>query len=120
MPLALREFYEFAGTGKRAFVINDLLAPDEIWTDAGRVFYVEKQGVWVWGIAEGDWLADDPSVWCRENEPGSSWLQDAPSVSVFLVQMLVMSVARLPARTLQTRPGCRRPMRKWCWAASAG
>jgi hypothetical protein len=47
----------------------------------------------VWGIAEGDWLADDPSVWCRENEPGSSWLQDAPSVSVFLVQMLVMSVA---------------------------
>jgi hypothetical protein len=38
MPLALREFYEFAGTGKRAFVINDLLAPDEIWTDAGRVF----------------------------------------------------------------------------------
>jgi hypothetical protein len=93
MPLALREFYEFAGTGKRAFVINDLLAPDEIWTDAGRVFYVEKQGVWVWGIAEGDWLADDPSVWCRENEPGSSWLQDAPSVSVFLVQMLVMSVA---------------------------
>jgi hypothetical protein len=35
-------------------VINQLLAPDEIGTDTGhRVFYVEEQGVWVWGIAEG-------------------------------------------------------------------
>jgi hypothetical protein len=94
MPRALREFYEFAGTAKRAFELNDLLAPDDIWTDAGhRVFYVEEQSVWLWGIAEGDWLADDPSVWGRENGPGTPWLQDAPSVSVFLVQMLVMSAA---------------------------
>jgi hypothetical protein len=50
MPRALREFYEFAGTAKRALVINDLLAPDDIETDTGHlVFYVEKQGVWLWG-----------------------------------------------------------------------
>ena len=94
MPRALREFYELAGNAQRALLINDLVAPDEIWTDMGhRVFYVEEQAVWLWGIAEGHWLADDPSVWGRENGPGTSWLQDAPSVSVFLVQMLVMSAA---------------------------
>jgi len=62
-------------------------------TSLPLVFYVEEQGVWLWGIAEGDWLADDPPVWGRENEPGTSWFQDAQSVSVFLVQMLVMSAA---------------------------
>ena len=45
------------------------------------------------GDRQGDWLADDQSVWGRENKLGTSWLQDAPSVSVFLVQMLVMSAA---------------------------
>jgi hypothetical protein len=94
MPRALREFYEFAGTAEQAFAINDLLAPDEILTDTGhRVFYVEEQGVWLWGIAEAEWLAEDPSVWSRENRPGTPWVQDAPTVSVFLVQMLVMSAA---------------------------
>jgi hypothetical protein len=32
MPRALRDFYEFAGTATQAFVINDLLAPEEILT----------------------------------------------------------------------------------------
>jgi hypothetical protein len=94
MPRALRDFYEFAGTAIQAFVVNDMLVPDEILTDTGhRVFYAEEQGVWLWGVAEHDWHADDPPVWGRENRPGTSWLQDAPSVSVFLVQMLVMSAA---------------------------
>jgi hypothetical protein len=94
MPRALRDFYEFVGTAEQAFAINEVLAPEDIWADTGHlVFYVEEQGVWLWGIAERDWLADDPPVSGRENEPGTTWLQDAPSVSVFLVQMLVMNAA---------------------------
>jgi hypothetical protein len=94
MPRALRDFYEFVGNAEQAFAINEVLAPEDIRADTGHlVFYVEEQGVWLWGIAEGDWLADDPPVWGRENEPGTTWLQDAPSVSVFLVQMLVMNAA---------------------------
>jgi hypothetical protein len=94
MPRALREFYEFAGSAEQVLAVNRMAAPEDFETDTGhRVFYVEEQAVWLWGIAEGDWLADDPPVWGRENEPGTSWLQDAPSVSVFLVQVLVMSAA---------------------------
>ena len=57
------------------------------------VFYVEEQAVYLWGIATQDLTLEDPPVQCRENEPGKPWVQDSPSVSVFLVQTLVMSAA---------------------------
>jgi hypothetical protein len=63
MPRALRDFYEFAGTAIQAFVVNDMLVPDEILTDTGhRVFNAEEQGVWLWGIAEAEWLGSRPAV----------------------------------------------------------
>jgi hypothetical protein len=94
MPKALAEFHRAYGTAADAWAVNRMLAPDELGSDDGHVvFYVEEQAVYLWAVAEADLDADDPPVLCRENEPGAAWVQDAPSVSVFLVQMLVMSAA---------------------------
>jgi hypothetical protein len=32
-------------------------------------------------------------VWCRKNDAGKPWVKESPSVSVFMVQMVVMSAA---------------------------
>jgi hypothetical protein len=94
LPAALRRFHESFGTAADAFAINHLLPPSEIEEDGGfAVFYVEEQAVYLWGIAVDDLESPDPPVWSRENEPGRGWVQEAPSMSVFLVQMLVMSAA---------------------------
>ena len=112
MPAALAGFHRDYGAAADAWAVNRMLAPDELETDDGHVvFYVEEQAVWLWAVAEADLGAEAPPVFCRENEPGAAWEQDAPSVSVFLVQMLVMSAAlsgphaavagRLPAEDAQ-------------------
>jgi hypothetical protein len=94
LPAVLRRFYQAYGTAADAFLVNRLLPPAEVRADDGFiVFYVEEQAVYLWGIAAGDLATEDPPVWCRENDPGKPWVQDAPSISVFLVQMLVMSAA---------------------------
>ena len=94
LPAALRDFYRSFGPAADAWFVNRLLSPADVREDDGfAVFYVEEQGVCVWGIAKGDLPAEDPPVWCRENGPGKPWVPDAPSVSVFLVQIVVMSAA---------------------------
>lgn len=94
LPGALRRFYERHGAAASAFAFNRLLAADDVGEDDGfLVFCVEEQAVYLWGVATADLGEDDPPVWCRENDPGRPWVQHAPSVSVFLVQMLVMSAA---------------------------
>jgi hypothetical protein len=94
LPAVLKGFYESFGTAAETFLINRLLSPAEMEQENGFcVFYVEEQGVYLWGIAVDDLDADDPPIWCRENEPGKWWVKDAPSTSVFLLQMLVMSAA---------------------------
>lgn len=94
MPVALAEFHRAYGSAADVWLVNRMLAPDELAGDDGHVvFYVEEQAVWLWAVAEADLDAEDPPVYCRENEPGAAWAQDAPSVSVFLVQMLVMNAA---------------------------
>ena len=94
LPEVLRRFYSRYGTVTSALLINRLLPPAEVGVDdAFVVSYVEEQAVYLWGIAEDDLELADPPVWCRENEPRKPWVQDAPSVSVFLLQMLVMSAA---------------------------
>jgi hypothetical protein len=97
LPRVLADFYRAYGTAADAWLVNRLQAPDDLRQDeedaAFLVFYVEEQAVYLWAIRKEDLDADDPPVWCRENEPGRPWVQDAPSMSVFLVQMLVMSAA---------------------------
>jgi hypothetical protein len=94
LPRALRRVYEAFGTAPRAFLLNRLLAPADIAEDNGfTVFYVEEQAVYLWGISNDDLDDEDPPVWCRENEPGKPWAKESPAVSVFMVQMVVMSAA---------------------------
>jgi hypothetical protein len=81
MPPALREFYEVAGTAKRAFLINDLLAPDDIGTDSGhRVFPDTVLATlsrldlppWPWPGSPARWYAGEDAVafTCPNIAPG--------------------------------------------------
>lgn len=94
VPHALRRVYRGSAVAPELFSTNHLLEPSECDLDGDKhVFYVEEQGVALWGISLSDLQADDPPVWCRENEPGRPWVQDAPRVSVFLLQLAVMNAA---------------------------
>jgi hypothetical protein len=97
LPTVLADFYRSYGPAVGVWLVNHLRAPHEVFADEEDetfiVFYVEEQSVYLWAVAKDDLDADDPPVWCRENEPGRPWVVDAPGVSVFLVQMLVMSAA---------------------------
>jgi hypothetical protein len=94
VPRALRRIYQVDAAAPRFFAINRLLPPRELAPDGDKeLFYIEEQAVWVWGIDRNRLDAPDPPVWGRENEPGTPWFQDAPSVSVFLLQLAVMNAA---------------------------
>jgi hypothetical protein len=96
LPAALRRFYAAYGAAPDGVLINHLQAPEDIYEadDAAfSVFYAEEQFAYVWAIANDDLEAEDPPVWGRENESGKRWLQESRSVSLFLVQALVMSAA---------------------------
>jgi len=93
LPRSLRRVYEAFGAAPAALLVNHLLAPADVVDDEFTVFYVEEQAVYLWGIASQDLDGNDPPVWCRENEPGKPWVRESPSVSVFMVQMVVMSAA---------------------------
>jgi hypothetical protein len=85
-PAALRRFRQIDG----CLTLNQVLF--EPRAEEGKsLFYVEEQGVAVWGVDDLD--DDDPPVWCRFREPGAQWKQDAPSMSVFLLQLAVMNAA---------------------------
>jgi hypothetical protein len=92
VPRALRRLHQVRAAAPRFFAVNHLLPPRELEPDGDKaLFYVEEQGVVVWGIDRDRLDAADPPVWCRVNEPGAPWLLDAPSVSVFLLQLAVMN-----------------------------
>jgi len=94
IPGVLRRFYESYGSQARSFLVNELQQPDDWYDDDGhRVFYVEEQGVFVWGISHDQLDADDPPVFLRENAPGSPWVEESAATSVFLLQLVVASAA---------------------------
>lgn len=63
---------------KTICVHNTLQAPD-----AERIFYVENQGVCQWAFGEGE----DPPVVVKYER---GWKEESPSLSAFLIQMLVL------------------------------
>jgi hypothetical protein len=94
VPRALRRIHQVDAAAPRFFAINRLVPPRELEPDGDKeLFYVEEQAVAVWGIDRHRLDTADPPVWCRENEPGAPWQQDAPSVSVFLLQLAVMNAS---------------------------
>jgi hypothetical protein len=92
VPRALRRIYQVDAAAPRFFAVNHLRPPRELLPDGDiELFYIEEQGVVVWGVDRARLDAADPPVWCRVDEPGAPWEQDAPSVSVFLLQLAVMN-----------------------------
>jgi hypothetical protein len=86
VPRALRRFRQLD-----AFLtLNQVLYEPRV-EEGKALFYVEEQGVAVWGVDELD--DDDPPVWCRFCEPDARWEQDAPSMSMFVLQLVVMNAA---------------------------
>jgi hypothetical protein len=94
VPPALRRLHQLDAAAPRFFADNHLLPAAQRQPDGDKeLFYVENQGVAVWAITRDELDAVDPPVWCREYDPGAPWLQDAPSVSVFLLQLAVFGAA---------------------------
>jgi len=61
--------------------------PTSLTRDQDKVvFYVENQGVWLWGFEPG---AADPAVWDRENQPDRAWQPTGESLSTFLLHAAV-------------------------------
>ncbi len=89
------------------------------------VFYVEEQSVAEWGVAREQLEHEDPPVWCRWRQPGAAWELDAPSMSVFLVQLAVMNAASDPphggvapvAADNMLAPLRELPLPAWHWPA---
>lgn len=66
---------------------RELVAENDLVVKDGKlVFYVENQGVCEWAIELG---VDDPPVLVRSNAPSDPWLQDAPTLSGFLIQAVL-------------------------------
>jgi hypothetical protein len=92
VPRALRRLHQVHAGVPRFYAGNHLLTAAQRRHEGGKeIFYAENQWVAVWGVDDPD--DPDPPVWCRENDPGEPWHEDAPSVSVFLVQLAVFGAA---------------------------
>jgi hypothetical protein len=86
----LASFYDVVGDT----LVNDLIPPDRARAADGRVeFYVEEQGVYRWALDTTTPDRDDPPVVGSYNESGSGWTIQAPRVSLFRSQLLVVDVA---------------------------
>lgn len=86
-PRALRQWRQtVSGWSNPVVVQNQMLEPDAFRTEGDiSVFYVENQGVWLWGYGRGD----DPPVFDRENEPERIWQPTGAVLSRFLFQVTV-------------------------------
>jgi hypothetical protein len=93
-PPALRRLYQVATVAPGFCAQNRLLTLAQLAEyDGHLVFYEENQSVVYWGIEADAREAVDPPVWCRENASGRPWVQDAPAVSVFAIQIAVLEGA---------------------------
>ncbi len=90
IPAPLREFH--GGVPELGF--NRLVALDELEADGPRVVIcVEEQGAFRWALLAEDAYTPDPPVWGSTGDPGDPWTLQAPSLSVFLGQILVLEAS---------------------------
>jgi hypothetical protein len=72
---------------------NQLLSPEEMFTEGDElVFYVENQGVYLWGIKE---MSGDPNVFGRINELNEPWEKEGEVLSRFLLQVAMWEASGL-------------------------
>jgi len=90
IPIALATLHATIGT-RTICAQNRLVAPPALATiDDLTVFYVENQGVCRWAFGDG---ADPPVLVKVEGGP---WRPESPSVSTFILQLLVFEAAMAP------------------------
>ncbi|CAA9507914.1 MAG: hypothetical protein AVDCRST_MAG85-2153 [uncultured Solirubrobacteraceae bacterium] len=93
---ALRPVHRVGSLAPRFFAVNELLRTPRHDGDMA-VFYSEEQWVWEWAVRVDDLSLDDPPVFSREVDAPGGWAQEAPGVSVFLLQLAVMNAALAPS-----------------------
>ena len=87
VPALLREFHG-AGPAVRT---NHLVPLARLEVAEGMVAVMhEEQGVFLWALRAEDLAADDPPVWGRYAEPNDPWRVQAPALSLFLTQIVVL------------------------------
>lgn len=93
LPAALREWYLQFGECSAVWNVQDRLVPlSDLEVEGNQlVFYREHQGVVNWSIPISELSLPDPPVFV--SDPGGECLnfEEAPSVSVFAIQMLCLN-----------------------------
>jgi hypothetical protein len=132
MPGPLREWFETVSRWSRGVTVqNRIVAPYPDEEDPTvQVFWVENQGVWLWGY-RGD-SGEDPTVLDRQNEVGKPWETTNTPLSLFLLQVAVFEAlmgATYGACAIDiaedavnriTHPLTPVPTRAWRWLNGAG
>jgi hypothetical protein len=132
VPAMLLEFHDTVGQ----VAANRLTPLLSLEADGGFVtIYTEDQGIFHCGLREADLGDPNPPVWGRENEPGAPWTPQAPTLSLFLTQALVLDAVVLGLSELGFRtdgpvsraeaqrvlaPMERLPWTSWWWPAKTG
>jgi len=132
LPAPLRNWITTASRWSHGVTVQNRIVrpfPDE-QDPSVQVFWVENQGVWLWGYRAES--GDDPIVLDRENEPGRAWQTTNTPLSDFLLQVAVFEAlmgARYGAVGIDitreavdqvTRPLIPVPTRAWHWLNDAG
>jgi hypothetical protein len=128
VPGPLRTWYDVTSRWSLPTRQNQLLTPDQTWSERDTVvFWVENQGVWLWGTRQA---GDDPPVYDRENVPGAPWQSTGQPLSAFLLHVAVFEAimtARHSAMASWLTPAQRDlvlaplrplPMPAWRWPAA--
>ncbi|AKU95012.1 hypothetical protein AKJ09_01676 [Labilithrix luteola] len=86
LPEPLRRLYRLAAK-RQLFGQNRLVGADDLVVKDGKLtFYVENQGVCEWAIDPSE---ADPPVFVRGNAFGDPWIEEATTLSGFLIQMVI-------------------------------
>ncbi len=93
LPTALREWYLQFGACAEVWNVQDrLVALKELEVEGDYlVFYREHQGVVNWGIPISALSLPDPPVFVSDPDGEGPRFEEAPSVSVFAIQMLCLN-----------------------------
>jgi len=88
IPLALFDYYSLVGYHRINMERNRLVPIEELnWYKDWLVFMNDDHGIVSWGIHKHDLSSPDPVVWQGVLEEEIVWLQEATTLSRFLVEM---------------------------------
>jgi hypothetical protein len=88
IPTALFDYYSLVGYHRINTERNHLKPIEELdWHEDWLVFMTDDHGIASWGIHKHDLRSPDPVVWQGVLEEETVWLQEATTLSRFLVEM---------------------------------